>query len=238
MVAQMSIKTDVASYRRDIEKLAKLTGIGLKETMEEAVGVMSGQLAKRFPPKSKKFGGLAIKKDLTKISIPLPSAVLKDLARKTKDPRFDLQGDKLEALHQRRRTQKHNRTKAITTKSKTKVSNLVFSDKLYVEEKKWNAYAKRVAKDVGKLKSNWLDALNQFGGGKKPASWIAGKNKSTKNAKSFMKKNGNGHVEFINPSPEASDWQGINNFVLKSQNRMLKNRIRGEIKKAARLAGS
>ncbi len=238
---QASIETDTAAYRAQVQKLATITGRSLQSVMRESVGIMAGQLARRFPPNSKSTGQKAIKAGLHKIAIPFDDIkFLRQAARNTNDPRFDPNGEKLRDWHEKRRTRSRRRTRAITTQSFVSGLGGKWSDKLYVGKTAFNKYARERGQAVGTLKARWLSPLIAFGGGKMPASWVAGKMDKGE-YQDRMKANGDGYIEFVNTSKGiGGDGKmiSINSFVLKSQNRMMARRIRGEIKKAAREAGS
>jgi hypothetical protein len=225
----VTITTDVVSYRAQVEKLAKLTGRGLRDVMREMVSIMSGQLARRFPPSSAKVGKQAIHNDLTKIVyMEWSPEAIDGLSKRTGDPRFDATGSLLREWHESHRTKPHRRTASI--RSRSKIGGAEFSDKLYVPRNVVNAYAKERALQVGKLKAAWTKATTIWKGAKAPASWVSRHpDKGTVDDK--MKDNGDGSIEFTNTVKEASFWTDINNFVLKSQTRMLQHKIRYELKK-------
>ena len=229
------ITTDVVSYRREVERLSALTGRGLKDVMEEGVAIMAGQLARRFPPKSKSAGTRAIKNDLSRIiNMEMTKPQLKNALAVTGDNRYDPSGDKIRSVHEQARKdnrQGHMRPKSV--RGKTRLPNgWIASNKLYAPKSEVNKYARERAQRVGLLKSNWVRATVMFKGAARLPAWVTkqGANGRVVNA---MKANGDGYIEIINPLPYASNWSDINAFVVRSQTRMFRRKIAAEIKKQA-----
>ena len=229
------IHTDVTSYRREVERLSALTGRGLKDVMEEGVAIMAGQLARRFPPSSAGVGTRAIKNDLSRIIITeMPKANIENALDATGDRRFDPDGIKIQDWHEKHRKDNrkgHMRPKSI--KGKARLPNgWMVSEKLYATQKDVNAYARRRSEKVGELKSHWTRATQMFRGARALPAWITrhGANGRVVNA---MKRNGDGHIEITNTLPYASNWKDINEFVVRSQTRMFKAKIRAELRKQA-----
>jgi hypothetical protein len=251
----VTITTDVVSYRAQVEKLAKLTGRGLRDVMREMVSIMSGQLARRFPPKSKAQGTNAIKNDLNRIFVTDEKilaewdvAIGAGVARADESVRiFRAQSGAVfgieKALYRpnaglSEMNQHHLKYRRETTGRVTRAGSYTkdigrwkFVDKMYVTQASLKSYIKFVASQVGSLKSGWSVATTRFKGAKKLPPWILAHGNDNGRVTDAMKENGNGHILFTNEMPYASRWASINEFVLGSQKKMLKTKIRYELKK-------
>jgi hypothetical protein len=253
----LTITTDVVSYRAQVEKLAKLTGRGLRDVMREMVSIMSGQLARRFPPKSKAQGTKAIKNDLNRIFITDDKVLAEwDVAveqgttgavastrifRTQTGAVFGIEKE----LYRRNAgisemNQHHLKYRSETTGRVSRAGSYThdigrwkFIDKMFVGKASYNAYVKFVAASVGSLKSGWAVATTRFKGAKKLPLWILAHGNDNGSVTDAMKENGDGHILFTNETPYASRWASINEFVLGSQKKMLQYKIRYELKKQA-----
>jgi len=253
----VTITTDVVSYRAQVEKLAKLTGRGLRDVMREMVSIMSGQLARRFPPKSKAQGTKAIKNDLNRIFVTDEKilaewdvAIGAGVAGADESVRvFRTQSGAVfgieKALYRpnagiSEMNQHHLKYRSETTGRVTRAGSYTkdigrwkFVDKMYVTQATLKAYIKFVAASVGSLKSGWAVAATRFKGGKALPSWVLAHGNDNGSVTDAMKENGDGHILFANETPYASRWASINEFVLGSQKKMLQYKIRYELKKQA-----
>jgi hypothetical protein len=232
---QANIQTDVVSYRAQVEKLSRLTGRGLKSTMQESVSVMAGQLVKRFPPNSKGVGQRAIRLDLYKIiNTSMSSAQLQNALDITGDDRYDPDGIKIEEWHeQKRKDNVKGRMRPAAVVGKDRLPNgWKASRKLHAPESAVKRYAKRRGEQVGQLKSHWAKATQMYRGAAKIPSWVS-RHGAKGHVRDAMKDNGDGFIEITNTVKQASQWQDINNFVVRSQSRMIQKKIKGELKKQA-----
>jgi len=229
MAKVMEMKVDAVSYRKQVETYANLAGIGMRDAMREGASVMAGQLARRFPPKSAKHGRNAIENDLSKIiRTDMNEGLLNDLADRTNDMRFDPHGVGIQDFHEKHRTAARKRTRSI--RSKSLVGGAMFSDRLVTTQRALNQYKKRQSEGVGRMKARWTAGAVQWKGSAKLPAWIT-KHADKGRVVDAMKPNGDGYIELINTTPYASQWKDIADFVTKSQGRMFKNRISGELKK-------
>lgn len=210
-----------------------LTGRGLKETMEEGVSIMAGQLAKQFPPKTKSHGLRAIKNDLSRIiNMEMTSKQIANALDETGDDRYDPEGIKIQEWHEERRSDNrlgHMRPRAIRGRDRLP-NGWMASRKLHAPKSAVNKYARRRGEAVGELKAHWTKATQLYRGAAQLPAWVT-RHGAKGIVSNRMKPNGDGYIEFINTLPYASNWTDINNFVVRSQGRMFQAKIRAELKK-------
>lgn len=230
---KLKMHTDVVSYRKQVERYAMLTGRGLKETMEEGVSIMAGQLAKRFPPKTKGQGLRAIKNDLSRIiNSEMKAPEIENAMDLTGDDRYDPDGVKIQDWHESRRFDNrlgHMRPRSIRGRDRLP-NGWMASRKLHAPKSAVNKYAKRRGEKVGELKAHWTKATQLYRGAARLPAWVT-RHGAKGIVNNRMKRNGDGYIEVINPLPYSSNWKDINNFVVKSQGRMFQAKIRAELKK-------
>jgi len=253
---QASITTDVTSYRKHVERFARLTGVSLKQAMQEGVSVMAGQLARRFPPKTAKQGKNAIENDLRRVfdtneniirewdhnidaGLMGSSQVMRGMQTKTgavflRDMAYykpNASAAEMKQHHLRQRSPATGRV----TKAGTYTRNIgrwKAVDKMFVNAPVLKSYAATVAASVGQMKARWIAATDLWAGSAKLPSWIT-KHADHGRVNDRMKANGDGYIEITNTTPYASRWESINAFVVKSQGRMFQHRIRAVLKKRA-----
>ena len=241
-MSALTITTDVVSYRKQVERLAKVTGVGLRDVMRESVSIMAGQLVKRFPPKSLAQGRKAIKNDLNRIVISEKDVmmtgqidndrnmiVFNSGAMLAVENRFT--NGSISSIHEEARTTNRKRVPKRAGRSYYK-KGLKHIDKYIVSESELNGEIKRASARVGDLKSHWSKAAMMFKGAAKMPSWVT-RHGAKGIVNDRMKSNGDGYIEITNPLKYASNWTDINNFVVKSQSRMIQKRIAAELKKQA-----
>ncbi|GEM_PF-4820275 len=244
---QVEIETDVVSYRREVERFAKLTGISLQDAMREGAAILSVQLAKKFPPNKLATGRKAIRNDLNRIIISDQNVMLTAEMDNESHMLLFKSGAKIAienhlfrpegSVSDIRRHHEASRVGARRRPSKRAGKSyerrgMTHSPKLYVPKSSAGAYLRERQKHVGKLKGRWTAAAVRYPGAAKVPKWIA-KHPDKGRVIDRMKANGDGYIELINTTPYASNWADVNAFVVRSQKRMFRNRINAALKKNA-----
>ena len=228
-----TVVLDRRTFNRGVEALKKEYGTSAAGVMRRQMSIVSGQLAKRYPPKTKGIGKRAISNDMNRIMIGIPKEHEDTLTRWQDDLEgtldvFDDQGVRIEQWHKDHMDRRKNRV----TKSINQTSFLYgrkFSHKLHVRERDLKKYVNRLSKKVGKLKAGWIQT--RWKGGAKAPAWV--NNHGAKGvAIDRMKENGSGYLEIRNAIEGSARWSRIDRFVMNSRQRGFAKELKSAVRKA------
>jgi hypothetical protein len=230
-----AIVVDRRTFNRGIDAMMKEYGTSAAGVMRRQMSILSGQLAKRYPPNKKSVGKQAIENDMKRIMIPMPQEHEDTLTRwqdsmeSTFDV-FDDTGTRIQQWHRDHIDPRKNRvTKSI--RGTRFINGRKFSMKLHVKESDLKKYVNRLAGKVGTLKSGWVPGVTRWKGGKKPPSWVT-KHSGNGYAVDRMRNDGSGYLEIGNRIQGAARWKRIDSFVVKSRESGFQKELKAAVRKA------
>jgi hypothetical protein len=238
-----TIVVDRRTFNRGIDAMMKEYGTSAAGVMRRQMSILSGQLAKKYPPhgrdgmktNAKKFGKEAIRNDMKKLFVAMPAEDYEDLKewqdeyRGTRDV-FDYEGQRIEQWHKAHFDSRIQRVpkKAIT--GNWQGYGRRFSNKLHVKEKDLKKYESGLFKNIGKLAGAWTAGSKRWKG----AGNMSWRNNFSQYGKAVdrMREDGSGYLLVENRVQGAARWKRIDSFVVKSRERGFQKELKAAVRKA------
>lgn len=236
-----AIVMDNRTFKRGVDAMMKAYNTDAAGVMRRQMSIVSGQLAKRYPPltasnkQSRKQGRIAIENDLSRIMIAIPKEHEPTLSRwqdslEAYHDVFDDTGTRIQTWHEKHIDQRKKRVTRSITGHKF-IAGRRFSEKLHVRERDLKKYVNRLYKNVGQLAGAWTAGTNLWKGGAKPASWLT---RFSTNGRAIdrMGKNGSGYLEIQNHIQGSARWGRIDKFVMRSRERGFIKELKAAVRAA------
>lgn len=237
-----TVVLDRRTFNRGVEALKKEYGTSAAGVMRRQMSIVSGQLAKRYPPhgrggmktNAKKYGKEAIRNDMKKLFVPIPVEDYDDLREWQEDYRgtrdvFDFEGNKIDAWHRKHFNPSKQRV-GKSVRGNWQGYGRKFSNKMHIKASDFEKKTKELGKNIGKLAGAWTAGTERWRG----AGNMAWRNKYSNEGRAIdrMNEDGSGYLEVRNYSEGARKWKRIDNFVMKSRQRGFVRELKHAIKKA------
>ena len=236
------ITVDVKAWVHDVDSLQKKYGVTAKEAMMEVQRMWGNALIKMTPPKAKREGIGAIKKDMNKLFSPVKNKehmnFFESLEEEGKLPSDvhvwpEISVGEMQQMHKKSRN-KRGRVRgesriAFTMESKSGL--LLMKNANYVPQTKYNRMLKDLKRKVGLTKAGWMGGSNKF---KLTAPGFVKSQKKIGSATNLMKDDGSGYLEIHNKVPWIGRFSGLLKIADSFADRNMKKGLESVMKKVAK----